>query len=33
MQAKFRVFGVEATFVYGKDLRSGINAFYVTAGQ
>ncbi|MGH9784381.1 MAG: hypothetical protein ACRD88_09365, partial [Terriglobia bacterium] len=33
VQAKFRVLGVGATFVYGKDLRSGINAFYVTAGQ
>ena len=32
-QVKFRILGVGATFVYGKDLRSGINAFYATAGQ
>ena len=32
-QVKFRVLGVEATFVYGKNLRSGINAFYATAGR
>jgi hypothetical protein len=31
MQAKFRVLGVGVTFIYGKDLRSGHNAFYVTA--
>ncbi len=29
-QAKVRVFGVGAVFSYGKDLRSGNNAFYVT---
>ena len=28
-QAKFRVLGVRIVFVYGKDLRSGRNAFYV----
>jgi len=32
-QVKFRVLGVGVTFVYGKDLRSGINAFYATSGQ
>jgi hypothetical protein len=32
VQAKLRVLGIGARFVYGKDLRSGTNAFYVTAG-
>jgi len=32
-QAKLRVLGVGATFVYGKDLRTGNNAFYFTAGR
>jgi tetratricopeptide (TPR) repeat protein len=32
-QAKFRVLGVGLTFVYGKDLRTGNNAFYFTAGR
>jgi len=31
VQAKARVMGVGVTFIYGKDLRSGNNAFYVTA--
>lgn len=31
VQAKARVLGVGVTFIYGKDLRSGNNAFYVTA--
>ena len=31
IQAKFRVLGVGVTFIYGKDLRSGHNAFYSTA--
>jgi hypothetical protein len=31
LQAKFRVLGVAVTFIYGKDLRSAHNAFYVTA--
>ena len=30
-QAKVRILGVGVTFIYGKDLRSGNNAFYVTA--
>jgi tetratricopeptide (TPR) repeat protein len=30
-QAKVRVLGVGVTFVYGKDLRTGNNAFYFTA--
>jgi len=30
-QAKLRVLGVGVTFVYGKDLRTGNNAFYFTA--
>jgi len=33
VQAKFRFLGIGARFIYGKDLRSGSNAFYVTAGQ
>lgn len=32
-QVKFRLLGVRVTFVYGRDLRSGTNAFYVTPGQ
>jgi hypothetical protein len=32
-QAKLRVLGVGVTFVYGKDLRTGNNAFYFTAGK
>jgi tetratricopeptide (TPR) repeat protein len=32
-QAKVRVLGVGVTFVYGKDLRTGNNAFYFTAGR
>ncbi len=32
-QAKVRVFGVGVAFSYGKDLRSGNNAFYVTMRQ
>jgi hypothetical protein len=32
-QANLRVLGVGVTFVYGKDLRTGNNAFYFTAGQ
>ena len=32
-QAKLRVFGVGVIFSYGKDLRSGNNAFYVTMRQ
>ncbi len=32
-QAKLRVLGVGVTFVYGKDLRTGNNAFYFTAGR
>ena len=31
VQAKFRVLGVGVTLIYGKDLRSGHNAFYATA--
>jgi hypothetical protein len=30
VQAKVQVFGLEPVFVYGKDLRSGNNTFYVT---
>ncbi len=33
VQAKLRVLGVGFRVVYGKDLRSGNNAFYLTAGQ
>ena len=29
-QAKLRVFGIGVAFSYGKDLRSGNNAFYVS---
>lgn len=32
-RAKMRVLGVGVTFVYGKDLRTGNNAFYFTAGR
>lgn len=32
-QAKLRVLGVGVIFVYGKDLRTGNNAFYFTAGR
>jgi hypothetical protein len=32
-QAKLRVLGVGVTFIYGKDLRTGNNAFYFTAGR
>jgi hypothetical protein len=31
-QAKLRLLGVGLTFVYGKDLRTGNNAYYFTAG-
>ena len=31
VQAKLRVLGVGVTFIYGRDLRSGHNAFYSTA--
>ena len=31
IQAKVSVLGVVFTFTYGKDLRSGNNAFYLTA--
>lgn len=33
VQAKARVLGVGVTFIYGKDLRTGNNAFYFTAGS
>jgi len=33
VQAKARVVGVGVTFIYGKDLRTGNNAFYFTAGS
>jgi hypothetical protein len=32
-QATVRVLGVGITFIYGKDLRTGNNAFYFTAGR
>jgi tetratricopeptide (TPR) repeat protein len=32
-QAKLRLLGVGVTFVYGKDLRTGNNAFYFIAGR
>jgi hypothetical protein len=32
-QAKLRVLGVGVTFIYGKDLRTGNNAFYFIAGR
>jgi len=31
LQAKFRLMGIGVTLIYGKDLRSGHNAFYATA--
>jgi tetratricopeptide (TPR) repeat protein len=33
LQAKVRVLGLGLTFVYGKDLRTGNNAYYFTAGR
>jgi tetratricopeptide (TPR) repeat protein len=33
VQAKVRVLGVGVRFVYGKDLRTGNNAYYFTAGR
>jgi hypothetical protein len=33
MQAKLRIFGVGFTFTYGRDLRTGNQAFYVTASR
>ena len=33
LQAKLRVLGVGVTFIYGKDLRTGNNAYYFTAGR
>jgi tetratricopeptide (TPR) repeat protein len=33
LEAKLRVLGVRLTFVYGKDLRTGNNAYYFTAGR
>lgn len=33
LQAKLRVLGVGLTFVYGKDLRTGNDAYYFTAGK
>jgi hypothetical protein len=33
LEAKLRVLGVGLTFVYGKDLRTGNNAYYFTAGR
>lgn len=33
VQSKIRVLGVGVTFVYGKDLRTGNNAYYFTAGR
>jgi hypothetical protein len=33
LQAKLRVLGVGVMFVYGKDLRTGNNAFYFTTGR
>jgi tetratricopeptide (TPR) repeat protein len=32
-QAKLRVLGVGVTFIYGRDLRTGNNAFYFTTGR
>jgi tetratricopeptide (TPR) repeat protein len=32
-QAKLRVLGVGVTFIYGKDLRTGNNAYYFTTGR
>jgi tetratricopeptide (TPR) repeat protein len=33
VQAKLRVLGVGVAFIYGKDLRTGNNAYYFTAGR
>ena len=33
LQAKFSILGVRLAFIYGKDLRSGNNAFYITTGR
>jgi len=33
VQAKVRVLGVDFTISYGKDLRSGNNAVYLTVGR
>ena len=33
VQAKLRVLGVGVSFIYGKDLRTGNNAYYFTAGR
>jgi hypothetical protein len=33
LEARVRVLGVGLAFIYGKDLRSGNNAFYFTAGR
>jgi len=33
VQAKLRALGVGVTFIYGKDLRTGNNAYYFTAGR
>jgi hypothetical protein len=33
VETKLRVFGVGFSLIYGKDLRSGNNTFYVTAGR
>ena len=33
VQTKVRLLGVNIAFIYGKDLRSGNNLFYVTAGR
>ena len=33
MQLKLRILGVGFTFIYGKDLRTGNNAYYLTAAR
>lgn len=33
VQAKLHIFGVGSSFIYGKDLRTGRNAFYVNASR
>jgi hypothetical protein len=33
MQAKFRVWGLSFVAIYGKDLRTGRNAYFLTAGR
>jgi len=33
LQAKLRVLGVGLTFTWGKDLRTGNNAFYFTTAR